>query len=100
MTFQEFPRPLHRDTEPVSVVRTVDLDGDEEALLVGIYEAVADAVSADPQIDEIPIHERIDPTALHEVFVDDDGESVVTFPVWDVWVHVRSDGSVLVFPDK
>lgn len=100
MTPNGFARPPLGDVDPVSVVHKVDLDGDEEALLVGIYEAVAEAVGADPGIDEIPIQEQIDPAALGSVFTDDTGTTFVTFPVWDVWVHVHSDGSILVYQDE
>ncbi len=100
MNFNGYTWPPLSDADPISVVHKVDLDGDKEALLVGLYEAVAEGVGVDPGVDNIPIEEQLDPTALSSVFTEESGSTFVTFRVWDVWVTVHSDGSILVYPDE
>lgn len=74
---------------------TLDL---EEPFVPAIYEAVADAMGIDPQTDEIPVREQINPDALDIVFNDESGAAFLSFPVWNARVTVHSDGAVHVRP--
>ena len=59
-----------------------------------IYEAIAEGLGLDPQEDEIPVRDQINPEALASLFRDDGGEAAVSFPVRGACVTVRSDGLV------
>lgn len=59
-----------------------------------IYEAIAEGLGLDPQEDEIPVRDQINPEALASLFRDDGGEAAVSFPIRGACVTGRSDGLV------
>ena len=83
----------------LSRARTSRIDLSEEWFTWGLYEAIGTALGLDPEVSEIPIDDQIDPEAIGALFTSTDGETYVSFPLWDARVTVRSDGLVRVEPD-
>ncbi len=96
MTFNDSEESTREPAESKVYRTAVDLD--QEPFEWAIYQAVAKALGLDPQEDEIPIDEQIDPEALTSLFTNDSGEVIVSFPVRDARITVRSDGWIEVEP--
>lgn len=65
-----------------------------------VIEAIADVAGVDPTNTVIPLSDCIDPDALDALFVDDEGETRVSFRVCGLDVFVRSDGTVRIVDES
>lgn len=69
-----------------------------EELIAAVYQRVAEALDIDPNGEEIPIREYVDPDALAHLFNTRNDDVFVSFPVQDVRVTIHGDGSIYVRP--
>ena len=74
------------------------IDLDEQSVEWVIFDVIGNALGVDPEERTIPVFETINPEALGMLFTADQGNSHVSFPVWDVQVHIYSDGRVVITP--